>query len=83
MSQRYDVVFYSDKATIVPHFCRDWDSDGGCYGTNPDHGLSLDDACKEVADYYQRLACEWRNKTHHEVLCYSETLPIKEKNEKE
>ena len=68
--QSYDVVYRSDRVTIEPHFCREWDESGGCYGTNPDHGMSLEDACNEVADHYQRLADEWRNRTHPDVKYY-------------
>lgn len=61
MKIRFDVCYHSDYATIEPHFCREWDENGGCYGTNPDHGLSFDEACDEVAAWYEREAQFWRS----------------------
>lgn len=67
---RFDVCYHSDHATIEPHFCREWDEDGGCYGTNPDHGLSFDEACDEVAAWHEREAKLWRERQHHTCLYY-------------
>ena len=55
---RWDVV-YGPKARqcyIQPHFCREWDRDGGCYGTNPDHGCSFEEARDIMVEYYKMLA---------------------------
>lgn len=59
---RYDVVYTAHGVTIDTHFCREWDENGGCYGTNPDHGLSHSEACEEVAQWHERQAKEWRSK---------------------
>lgn len=72
MTQRYDVVYHSEYATIEPHFCRDWDEAGGCYGTNLDHGYSLEEACEQVADYYQQEADLWRKGEHWRVSYYKQ-----------
>lgn len=57
--ERFDVI-YRGGPSVEPHFCREWDEDGGCYGTNPDHGLSWTEACDEVARWHERQAAEWR-----------------------
>lgn len=61
---RFDVVYSRDGGTIEPHFCREWDDSGGCYGTNPDHGMSLAEASAELADWHERQAQMWRDGTH-------------------
>lgn len=53
MSNRYDVIYTSKQCYIQPHFCREWDEDGGCYGTNPYHGFTFEEAKREVINYYQ------------------------------
>lgn len=63
--RRWDVCYSEHRCYPEPHFCREWDEDGGCYGTNPDHGMTWDEARKEVADWYQRMADEWRNKSEY------------------
>ncbi len=72
MKTRFDVVYNKDGCTIEPHFCREWDGDGGCYGTNPDHGYSFKEACNQVAEYHERQAREWRARTAYECLYYLE-----------
>lgn len=67
---RFDVCYHSGGCTIEPHFCRQWDEDGGCYGTNPNHGYSFDEACDQVASYHEQQAKEWRERTHHTCLYY-------------
>lgn len=64
---RYDVVYAEHHVYVEPHFCREWDDDGGCYGTNPDHGLSWTEARTEVAEYYEKLAAEWRDKKESDL----------------
>jgi len=69
--QRFDVVYHENRATIEGHFCREWDADGnGCYGTNPDHGYGFDEACDQVAEWYEQQAKLWRARTHHEAEYY-------------
>ena len=58
---RYDVIYAEHHTYVEPHFCREWDGDGGCYGTNPNHGETWEDARKVVADYYELKAAEWRD----------------------
>lgn len=70
MELKFDVIYDGDKATIETHFCREWDENGGCYGTNPEHGFTLDEACDIVAEWYENQAKEWRNRTHHTIHYY-------------
>ena len=69
---RWDVVYHGDHVSIEPHFCREWDENGGCYGTNPNHGLALDEAVEEVAKWHEKEAAMWRNRTHHTLEYYFE-----------
>jgi len=66
---RFDVIY---SCTIEPHFCRSWDEEGGCYGTNPNHGVSFEEACNEVAEFYAELSKQWKNRTHHECEYYKD-----------
>ena len=66
MTQMYDVQFGHDGIDIVPHFCREYD----CFGTNPDHGMTLDEACEYVAQWYDEQARLYRTKEHHIVRYY-------------
>ena len=68
--QRYDIIYDQNGVHLEYHFCRSWDEDGGCYGTNPNHGYSLEDAADEIARHYQSLADEWRNRTHYNYLMF-------------
>jgi len=65
---RFDVIYRDGSAHIDHHFCREWDEDGGCYGTNPKHGLSFDEACDEVANWYASQAEQWRKREHSNCL---------------
>ena len=67
MKLRYDVAYHENHTTIQEHFCREWDESGGCYGTNPNHGYSYDEACDEVAAWYEEQAKHWRDRTHHDA----------------
>lgn len=69
--QRFDVAYHEHHATIQEHFCREWDETGGCYGTNPNHGFTYDEACDEVASWYEAQAKHWRDRTHHDALAPS------------
>lgn len=71
-TQRFDVCYSKDGCTIEPHFCRQWDEDGGCYGTNPTHGYSFDEACDQVAEYHEQQAKAWRERTAYECTYYRE-----------
>jgi hypothetical protein len=75
MKTRFDVAHYEYGVTIEPHFCRSWEPDNGgevvgCYGTNPDHGYSFEEACDQVAEYHERQAKEWRARTTSECRYY-------------
>jgi len=68
--QRFDVVYFAEHVSIEPHFCREWDDGGGCYGTNPNHGMSFDEACEEAARWHEMQAKWWRDKEHSDALHY-------------
>lgn len=63
MSDRFDVIYRGNDVSIDHHFCREWDGDRGCCGTNPHHGMSFDEARQEVAEFYQALANHWKTVT--------------------
>lgn len=63
-TDRYDIAWREHGPSIEPHFCREWDETGGCYGTNPDHGMSLEDACASVADWHEEQARLYRSGEH-------------------
>ncbi|MBZ9807721.1 hypothetical protein [Mesorhizobium sp. ESP-6-2] len=73
---RFDIEYVGDGATISAHYCREWDENGGCYGTNPDHGYSFEEACDHVAQWYEQQAKLWRERQHHNALRFSEQLRI-------
>ena len=60
---RFDVVYTQHGPRLDFHFCREWDESGGCYGTNPNHGMSFDEAKEEVAKWHEATAAAWRRKT--------------------
>lgn len=76
MTARFDVIYQNSGASIAAHFCREWDEDGGCYGTNPDHGLSFDDACDQVAEWHEQQAKLWRERKHHDAMSFIEQMRI-------
>ena len=53
---RYDIIYDKyDRCYPEPHFCREMD----CFGYNPDHGFTWEQARKEVAKYYLDMADDW------------------------
>lgn len=63
---RFDVIYKGDEVRIDYHFCREWDGDQGCHGTNPNHGCTFDEAKGEVARWHRQQAERW------EKLSYSD-----------
>jgi len=63
---RYDVCFTEHGPKIEHHFCREWDESGGCYGTNPEHGLSWGEARAEVVAWHKAQAEWWEKRTEAE-----------------
>ena len=64
----YDIVyggpFYAPTCHIAPHHCREWDENGnGCYGTNPDHGYTWEQAKAELVTWHKQQAEEWETMT--------------------
>lgn len=72
MKTRFDVVYRAHHVSIEPHHCIEWSEDIGCYGTNPDHGYSFDEACDIVAEWYEEQAKQWRDRTHWSLDYYKE-----------
>lgn len=65
MGNRYDVIYTSSsEVTIEPHFCREYD----CFGTNPDHGFTFEEAKKVVSDHYLQLHKYWNNLEEEEFI---------------
>lgn len=59
----FDVMYEGDgRCTISPHSCR-------CVGCSG--GMSYDDACDMVAEHYEELAKEWRNRTSYHARYYA------------
>lgn len=56
---RLDVIWKENSVSLDYHFCRSWDGDKGCYGTNPDHGFTFEEAKKQIANYYREQAAYW------------------------
>lgn len=76
-TQRFDVVYHSNHTTIDAHFCRSWEPNEtgeivGCYGTNPSHGYSLEEACEQVAEWYAQQAALWRARQHPDCLWFTQ-----------
>lgn len=68
---RFDVIYDEHGVHVDYHFCRDWEPDKngemeGCYGTNPNHGFTFDEAKQHVVDYHKMQAEEWARKTYDE-----------------
>ena len=63
MGLRFDVIYDSHGAHLDRHFCREWTDGEGCYGTNPDHGFTFDEAKEHVAKWYEDMAEYWRKLT--------------------
>lgn len=62
---RFD-VYLRDGCSLSYHFCREWDNDEGCYGTNPNHGYSFEEAKQEIVRFYERQAAYWQKITPDE-----------------
>ena len=61
--KKFDVVHHGTHATIEPHFCREID----CFGTNTDHGFTLEEACEQIAQWHEIEAQRWRSMTHYDA----------------
>lgn len=63
---RYDVVFCNNNVDLVPHFCRDWDAEGGCYGTRKDHGASFEEGKQIIIEYHKQHINFWEELTEED-----------------
>ena len=73
---RFDVIYYLGGVHLDYHFCRNWDEDGGCCGTNPDHGFTFEEAKKQVVKYHEEEAESWNEKTYDDWANYDD--PVQE-----
>ena len=64
----YDVFYRDNGVHIAPHFCREM----GCFGSNPDHGYTLEQAAEQCAEYYEQQAKAFREGTHPDLMFYKE-----------
>ena len=64
--QRFDVIYGEFGPRVDYHFCRTWEGDEGCYGTNLNHGLTWEAVREELAAWHEREAARWRALTHDE-----------------
>lgn len=62
----FDLEYHEHGVRIVPHFCREWEDGEGCYGTNPHHGFSWEEAREELAKWHDEQAAYWRNRSEAE-----------------
>jgi len=65
---KFDIC-YGEAPDLEYHYCREWDGDGGCYGTNPDHGCTFDEGKEEIAKWYEARAAYWRQLTFDKWRC--------------
>ena len=62
---RYDVIYRSHReCDIEPHFCREWDESGGCYGFNEEHGFSKEAALEQQILYYVNVVTDLEMQLH-------------------
>ena len=61
--QRFDVIYDQHGYRLDYHFCRQWDDEGGCYGTRADHGYSFEAAKAEIIAHHEREIERWRKMT--------------------
>lgn len=76
----YDITYGPgpNDVDITAHFCREWEGDKGCYGTNPDHGFTWEEAREEVAAWFDAQAAYWRSRTeaeHFPPMVMDDELP--------
>ena len=69
MTERYDVAWRGYGPTIEPHFCRSDD----CYGSNPDHGVSFEDAKEHLVGVLKSQAEWWGSVTEAEYFSDQDT----------
>lgn len=62
----YDISYRDTGMDIEPHFCRCWDEDEGCYGTNPEHGYTWAEAVQQIAWQLRERAAWWEARTEAE-----------------
>jgi len=64
LSYRYDVVCGNHVCFIEYHFCRDMD----CFGNNPNHGFTWEEAKQKAIEFYQSQVDYFKNVTEDEYF---------------
>jgi hypothetical protein len=65
----YDVSYGPDGIGIDCHFCREWTLNtatgewDGCYGTDPNHGYSFDEARALIVLWHRGEVDKWEKMT--------------------
>lgn len=62
-TSRFDISYREHGPTVDYHFCREWDDDGGCYGTREDHGFSFEEAKQAMIEWHRSEADRWAKMT--------------------
>jgi len=70
---KFDVSFPADMPFVDYHHCREWEEDAegnmqGCYGTNPNHGFTFEEAKEKIIEFYQKQLEYWQDLTEEEWL---------------
>jgi hypothetical protein len=64
---RFDINYKGDLAWIDHHHCREFDAEGvGCFGTNPDHGCTFDEAKALMIEHYTLVLSKWEAMTYEQ-----------------
>ncbi len=53
---KYDLIGTEHGPQIEPHYCREWDGEKGCYGTNEYHGYTWDEVVEAYRSAMDRFA---------------------------
>tara|TARA_Y100000034_G_C6758067_1_gene337435 strand:- start:518 stop:763 length:246 start_codon:yes stop_codon:yes gene_type:complete len=64
--RRFDIIWSSSAPDVQLHFCREW----GCYGTNPDHGLTEHEVVKHMVKWHKEQIELWQSKKHPTYVYY-------------
>ena len=65
---KYDVVYGKGIPQIEPHFCRYFEDGVGCFGTNPNHGYTFDEAKHEVVEWLYSQAKNLKEITEEQMF---------------
>lgn len=52
---RFDFVYGEHGPRLEYHFCREWEDGEGCYGGNPNHGYTLEEAVECINEHWREI----------------------------